>query len=363
MITLDNIHLLDDDEIHSFLSQSLNQLLKHQDLDATTMRAVMLAIMHGRCPDALMGAILIALRLKGESINEISVAADVMRQLADKVVLDDLTGVVDIVGTGGDGASLFNVSTAAAFVVASSGAIVAKHGNRGVSTKSGSSDLLQSAGVRLDLDNQQIHACLHEQQLGFLFAPNHHKAMKHAIGVRAQLKARTIFNVLGPLTNPAGVVNSVIGVFDKSLCHPLAQVLKNLGSRHVIVVHSTDGLDEFSLAGDNFVSELKDGVITDYIVRPDDVNLATQSLEGLTVSSPEDSLSLIKQALQGTSDDARIKKAQDIIAFNAGAAIYVAGKADSLRHGVELAKQLINHGQGYQKLQKFAAFTQSLKST
>lgn len=362
MITLDNIHQLGDDEINGFLSQSLNQLLQNQDLDTDTMRSVMLAIMHGRCPDALMGAILVALRIKGESIDEISAAASVMRQLADKVVLDDLTGMVDIVGTGGDGANLFNVSTAAAFVVASSGATVAKHGNRGVSTKSGSSDLLQAAGVCLDLDNEQIIACLNQQQLGFLFAPNHHKAMKHAIGVRAQLKARTIFNVLGPLTNPAGVVNSVIGVFDKSLCRPLAQALQKLGSRHVIVVHSADGLDEFSLAGDNFVSELKDGIISDHVVRPDDVGLITQSLDGLAVRSSDDSLNLIKQALQGTSDDARIKKAQDIIAFNAGAAIYVAGQADSLQHGVERAKQLINNGQGYQKLQDFAAFTQSLKA-
>lgn len=359
MITLDNIHTLSDEEIHGFLSQSLNTLLQGKDLDMPNMRSVMLIIMHGRCPDALMGAILVALRLKGESIDEITAAASVMRQLAHGISLPDLTHVVDIVGTGGDGANLFNISTAAAFVIAASGATVAKHGNRGVSTKSGSSDLLEKLGVRLDLDNEQVLSCINEQHLGFLFAPNHHKAMKYAIGVRAQLKARTIFNVLGPLTNPAGVVNSVIGVFDKSLCEPLAHVLKNLGSKHALVVHSADGLDEFSLAGDSFVSELKDGIIHSYHIHPNDVNLQAQNLDGLSVSSSTDSLELITQALSGKSDDARINKAQDIIAFNAGAAIYTAGLANTLKDGVQTAKDIIQSGTAYQKMQDFAKFTQS----
>lgn len=363
MITLDNIHTLSDEEIQLFLSKSLNTLLQGNNLDTDTMQAVMLAIMHGRCPDALMGAILVALRTKGESIDEITAAATVMRTLADGITLPDLTQVVDIVGTGGDGANLFNVSTAAAFVVASSGATVAKHGNRGVSTKSGSSDLLQTAGVRLDLNHDELVQCLEKQQLGFLFAPNHHKAMKHAIGVRSQLKARTIFNVLGPLTNPAGVINQVIGVFDRSLCEPLACVLNNLGSRHAIIVHSADGLDEFSIAGDNFASELKDGVVRSYVINPKDVGLIPQDLAGLGVGSSDDSLTLIKTALTGPSDDPIIQKAQAMIAFNAGAAIYVAGQAETLKDGVKLATTIIHDGLALQKMQAFTAFTQTLKAS
>lgn len=361
MITLDNIHTLSDEEIQLFLSKSLNTLLQGNNLDPSTMQAVMFAIMHGRCPDALMGAILVALRTKGESIDEITAAATVMRTLANGIALPDLTQVVDIVGTGGDGANLFNVSTAAAFVVASSGAIVAKHGNRGVSTKSGSSDLLQTAGVRLDLNHDELVQCLGKQHLGFLFAPNHHKAMKHAIGVRSQLKARTIFNVLGPLTNPAGVINQVIGVFDRSLCEPLACVLKNLGSRHAIIVHSADGLDEFSIAGDNFVSELKDGVVRSYVINPKDVGLNSQDLKGLEIDSSNDSLTLIKTALAGSSDDPIIQKAQAMIAFNAGAAIYVAGRANTFKDGVELATAIVHDGLALQKMQAFTAFTQALK--
>lgn len=362
MITVDNIHTLDDTEIQQFLSHALNILLQGQDLDALVMRSVMLAIMHGRCPDALMGAILVALRTKGESIDEITAAATVMKTLADGITLPSLTHVVDIVGTGGDGANLFNVSTAASFVIASSGAIVAKHGNRGVSTKSGSSDLLQTAGACLDLTHGELLQCLQTQHLGFLFAPNHHQAMKHAAGVRGQLKVRTIFNVLGPLTNPAGVINQVIGVFDAKLCNPLAHVLKNLGSHHAIVVHSADGLDEFSLAGQNFVSELKDGVVRDHIITPEDVDLTVQNLDGLGVSSSKDSLALIETALSGRSDDSLIQKAQSMIAFNAGAAIYVAGQATTLKHGVQIAKNIIDDGMARQKMKDFVQFTQAFKT-
>lgn len=362
MIGLDNINTLNDDDIGIFLSQALNILLQGKNLDGDIMRGVMITIMNGRCPDALMGAILVALRIKNESIDEITAAADVMRILANGVSVADLTHVVDIVGTGGDGANLFNVSTAAAFVVAASGAIVAKHGNRGVSTKSGSSDLLDALGVHLDLNNDQIQQCINEQHLGFLFAPNHHKAMRYAANVRKQLKTRTIFNVLGPLTNPAGVVNSVIGVFDKSLCQPLAHVLRNLGSKHALVVHSSDGLDELSIASDNFVSELKNGEIHSYTLSPSDVGICIQSLDGLGVSSSKDSLALIKQALAGQNDNPIIKKAQDIIALNAGAAIYVSGKASSLAQGVSIAKTTINHGLALSKMTQFAIFTQNLKN-
>lgn len=362
MITLDNIDNLSNDDIGNFLSQTLNILLQGNNLDGMTMQGVMLAIMHGRCPDALMAAILVALRIKGESIDEITAAATVMKELAHNLILDDLTHAVDIVGTGGDGASLFNISTAAAFVVSASGATVAKHGNRGVSTKSGSSDLLEALGVRLDLSCDEVTQCIHQQRLGFLFAPNHHKAMRYAIGVRQQLKTRTIFNILGPLTNPAGVINSVIGVFDQSLCEPLAYALRNLGSKHALVVHSSDGLDEFSVAGDNFVSELKDGIVTNYTLNPTEVGIKVQNLDGLVVSSSQDSLTLITQALSGISDNEYVKKAQDIIAFNAGVAIYAAGKAKTIHSGVKIAQNTIYGGLGLTKMQTFAKFTQSLKA-
>lgn len=357
MYTADDIMKFSDDEISSILTNALHKLLSNTDLNTDEMTAVMLIIMQGRCPDALMGAILVALRQKGESIDEIAACAKTMIELADTININD-DKAVDIVGTGGDGQNLFNISTAAAFVAAAAGVTIAKHGNRGVSTSSGSSDVLSMAGVKLDIDINHTRDGINELGVGFLFAPNHHPAMRHAVGVRRQLKVRTIFNVLGPLTNPALVKRAVIGVFDASLCEPLAQVLANLGYQHALVVHSSDGLDEYSIAGNTQVAELKDGQISTYHTAPTDVGIQIQSLQGLQVPSSKASLDIIQAALAGDSDDPIITKAQAIIAINAGAAIYVSGQADSHQAGVAKAFEVLASGQALDKLQAFAKFTQ-----
>lgn len=325
------------------------------------MREVMLLIMNGKCSEIMMSALLVALRVKRESVDEITAAAAVMRELSTKVEPTRTDYLVDIVGTGGDGSNLFNVSTASAMVASAAGARVAKHGNRSVSSKSGSSDLLDKAGIRLDLTPEQTLACIDEQNLGFLFAPNHHPAIRHAMPVRKGLGVRTLFNVLGPLTNPAGVPNAVIGVFDKHLCEPLAHVLKQLGDNHIMVVGSDDGLDEISLATSTQVAELKDGVVTSYSLTPEDVGIERLSLDGLQVATSADSLALIEQALSGKpSDDVTINKARDMIALNAGAAIYVSGRATNLANGVNMAQTILQTGKGLEKLESFAKFTQAL---
>ncbi len=352
------IAALDDASIHSILTTALARLLKHIDLTDSEMREVMIIIMQGRCPDALMGALLIALREKGESIGEISTCAAAMLELADTIDINT-DNVVDIVGTGGDGSNLFNISTASAFVAAAAGTTIAKHGNRGVSTSSGSSDLLTQAGVKLDIPVSKTKEAIETLGIGFLFAPNHHPAMRHAIGVRKLLKVRTIFNILGPLTSPAHVKRSVIGVFSPELCEPLAHVLHKLGSEHVLVVHSADGLDEFSIAAPNRVAELKDGQVRVYDVAPEDLGLASKTLHGLSVPSSAESLTIIKAALSAGEVDATIAKAREMIALNAGAAIYVSGLVDSHIAGVNQALEIIKSGAAWDKLQSFAAFTQA----
>lgn len=350
-----------EEQTQLLLTTALDRVLNTIDLSHDDMRAVMLTIMQGKCPDAMMGALLAGLRMKGESIEEITACAEVMRELALTVNLDNTPNLVDIVGTGGDGASLFNVSTASAMVMATAGCHVAKHGNGGVSTKSGSSDLLQKAGIHLTLNAEQIAECVKQQNIGFLFAPNHHIAMKYAVPIRRQLKARTIFNILGPLTNPAGVKNAVIGVFNPALCEPLAYVFKNLGANHIMVVSSMDNLDEFSIAGKSLVAELKHGEINVYECEPEDVGLVSQTLKGLTVQSSDESLALIEQTLADISQHPKsetVQKAVDMVALNAGAGIYVAGLADSHQAGVAIAKDIINSGKAWQKMQEFAKFTQ-----
>lgn len=359
---------LDEAQTQILLTTALDKLINHIDLPFIEMKAVMLAIMQGQCSDTMMGALLTALRMKGESIDEITAAATVMRSLAVCVDISDMPYQVDIVGTGGDGANLFNVSTAAAMVAATAGSYVAKHGNRGVSTNSGSSDLLEQAGISLNLSPEQTMQSIREQGVGFLFAPNHHTAMKHAIPVRRALKARTIFNILGPLTNPANVPNLVIGVFTPALCEPLAHVMKNLGAKHVMIVGSYDGLDEISLATKTQVAELKNGEITVYQLEPEDVGIESQTLKGLTVQSSAQSLALITAAftpnIENDSADWQgkqaisLQKARDMIALNAGAAIYVSGRADSLGAGVSMAETVIRNGSALQKMQNLATFSQ-----
>lgn len=359
--TPEHITELSEEQVHKLLTSALDRILQRIDLTFDEMREVMLIIMQGRCNDALMGAILTGLRMKGESIDEITAAASAMRNLAANIEPKGCDYLVDIVGTGGDGANLFNVSTASALVTAAAGAQVAKHGNRGVSTKSGSSDLLEQAGISLALNPAQALKCIEDEGIGFLFAPNHHSAMRYANPVRRALKARTIFNILGPLTNPAGVPNLVIGVFTAQLCEPLAKVMKNLGAEHVMVVGAKDGLDEISLATSTTVAELKDGEITVYEMMPEDAGVESQTLIGLDVDSPEQSLELIKAALSGEeTHDRSVIKARDMIALNAGAAIYTAGLASNYPNGVSRAQKVIQNGSALTKLNSLAAYTQQL---
>jgi len=288
--------------------------------------------------------------MKGETIEEITASAKVMRSLATVVEISPTNHLVDTCGTGGDGLGLFNISTASAFVVAAAGGQVAKHGNRSISSKSGSADVLESAGVNLAVSPEVIGRCVDEIGVGFMFAPAHHSAMKHAIGPRKELAVRTIFNVLGPLTNPAKAPNQVMGVYDKNLVEPIANVLKSLGSRHVMVVHSKDGLDELSIADDTYVAELKDGVVSTYTVNPTDVGLSLGSLNDIAAAGADDSLAMIKDAFAGKEGAAK-----DIVALNAGAAIYVSGLADSLKTGVEKANQILSNGGAQSKLEEYAA--------
>ena len=342
------------------IQQALSNITKNIHLTQPQMEEVMRIIMQGQATDAQIGALMMGLRLKGESIDEITAAARIMREFAIKIDVSDLPYLVDIVGTGGDGQNLFNVSTAASFVISAAGGHVAKHGNRGVSSHSGSSDLLEQAGIQLDLDMQQIERCIREMGLGFLYAPNHHKAMKYAVGPRKELGFRSIFNLLGPLTNPAGVKRFVIGVFSSELCHPIAEVMKQLGAEHVMVVHSKDGLDEISLASQSYVSELKDGEIQDWIIQPEDVNIESQTLTGLNVQSSAESLALIKKALS-KNKDAQAEKAAHMVALNAGAGIYVAGLTNSYAQGVALAHDIIYGGQAIEKMSVLSEFSKTLK--
>jgi anthranilate phosphoribosyltransferase len=338
------------------IKKALNQLVNRIDLSTEEMIAVMREIMTGGATPAQIGGFLVALRMKGETIDEITGAATVMRELATPVVID-LPYLVDTCGTGGDGANLFNVSTAGAFVVAAAGGKVAKHGNRSISSSTGSADVLEAAGINLNITPEQVARCVKEIGVGFMFAPAHHSAMKHAIGPRKELALRTIFNMLGPMTNPAKVKRQVIGVFNGELCKPMAEVLKRLGSEHVMVVHAKDGLDEISLATETRVAELKNGQVTEYYLKPEDFGIASQSLIGLTVSSAQESLIIIKDALGKRSNDAA-KKAADIIALNAGAAIYVSGVAPDLAHGIEMAQDAVASGLAGEKINELAAFTQ-----
>ncbi|UVE17375.1 anthranilate phosphoribosyltransferase [Pseudomonas sp. LS44] len=339
------------------IKEALNRVVNQLDLSTAEMQDVMREIMTGQCTDAQIGAFLMGMRMKSETIDEITGAVSVMRELALPVKLNSLDHVVDVVGTGGDGANIFNVSSAAAFVVAAAGGKVAKHGNRAVSGKSGSADVLEAAGIYLELTGEQVKRCIEGVGVGFMFAQTHHKAMRYAAGPRRELGLRTLFNMLGPLTNPAGVKHQVVGVFSQELCRPLAEVLKRLGSKHVLVVHSRDGLDEFSLAAATHVAELQDGEIREYEVRPEELGLHSQTLMGLEVDSPQQSLELIRDALGRRKTEAG-KKAGDLIVLNAGAALYAADLATSLHEGVHLAHDALCTGLAREKLDELASFTE-----
>ncbi len=337
------------------MKEALNRIASNLDLSREEMKQVMAIVMNGEATDAQIGGFLMGLRLKSETIDEITGATEVMRELATSVSVK-AKPLVDIVGTGGDGANLFNVSSAASFVVAAAGGYVAKHGNRAVSSKSGSADLLEKAGINITITSEQVARCVEQIGVGFMFAPAHHGAMKNAIGPRKELGIRTIFNILGPMTNPAGVKRQLIGVFSRELCLPMAQVLQRLGSEHIMVVHSKDGLDEISLASATHVAELKDGEIREYDITPEELGVKSQSLVGLSVDTVEESLKLIHAAF-GRGHDDMAEKARDLIALNAGAAIYIAGLADSLAHGVDMAQDAIGSGLAAGKMSELADFS------
>jgi len=340
------------------IRQALALVADRRDLSLEDMQAVMGQIMNGEATDAQIGAFLMGLRLKGETVDEITGAVMVMRELASGVDVSGET-LVDIVGTGGDGANLFNVSTAASFVVAAGGGRVAKHGNRSVSSSSGSADLLETAGVTLGLEPQQVADCVDKVGIGFMFAPAHHSAMRHAIGPRKELGVRTIFNILGPMTNPAGVKRLLIGVYDAALCRPVAEVLNRLGAEHVMVVHSEDGLDEISAAAVSHVAEAKNGVVNEYDISPEDLGQVRTSLEGLEVAGADESLDLIRAALSGAPGD-KAERARRVVALNAGAALYVAGLAANLTEGVEAAGRLLESGKPWAKIEALVDYTAGL---
>ena len=334
--------------------QALERVIEHREIFRDEMTALMRQIMTGEVSPTLIAAILIGLRVKKETVGEIAAAALVMRELSMKVPVDGTATLVDTCGTGGDGAHTFNISTASMFVAAAAGARVAKHGGRASSSQSGSADVLEALGVTLNLTPAQVSQCIEQVGVGFMFAPNHHSAMKHAAPVRRELGVRTMFNILGPLTNPAGAANQVMGVFHADLVGILARVLKELGSRNVMVVHGRDGLDELSICGDTFVGELRDGEVKEYTVHPSDVGLAVHALDTLRVADVQASRDMLLAALDGTHPPAR-----DIVLLNAGASLYVSGVADSLRDGVDRAREAIESGAARQRLDQLVELSRS----
>jgi len=340
------------------IKQAIATVIDGRHLDGEEMTAVMRAIMGGTATPAQIAGFLVAMRMKGETVTEIAAAAAVMRELASGVDLSGLPHTLDIVGTGGDASGTFNISTAAMFVAAAAGCHVAKHGNRSVSSKSGSADVLEAAGVRLGLTPDRVARCVREVGVGFMFAPAHHGAMKYAIGPRKELSVRTIFNLLGSLTNPAGVPNQLLGVFRAELLEPLAQVLQRLGSRHLMVVHSRDGLDEISIGDETQVAELKDGEIRCFSITPEEFGIPRASRDAIRVEGPQASLAMLRDVLEDRSGPAR-----DIVVLNAGAAIYVAGVAANLAEGVQAADAAIRSGEARDRLERLVALTQGFEQT
>lgn len=336
------------------MTTAIARIIDRQDLDTEQMTSVMRLIMTGQATPAQVGGFLIGLRMKGESIDEIAAAAGVMRELATAVPVSG-DHLVDTCGTGGDGSSTFNISTASALVTAAAGAQVAKHGNRSVSSSCGSADVLEAAGVNLDLGADQVAECIRRIGVGFLFAPKHHSAMKHAIGPRKEMGVRTLFNLLGPLTNPAEAPNQVLGVFSKGWVEPLARVLARLGSRHVMVVHAEDGLDEISTGALTYISELRNGEINCYEISPEQFGMQRADVSALSVDDAAQSLRLIQQVF-----DNQPGAALDIVCLNAGAAIYVAGVADSLQDGIDAARAAIASGDASRKLQQLVDVSREL---
>ena len=332
--------------------EALQRITAHQEIMHDDMVSLMRQIMQGDISPVLIAAIITGLRVKKETVGEITAAAQVMREFASKVAVPDHTHLVDTCGTGGDSLHTFNISTAAAFVAAAAGARVAKHGGRSVSSKSGSADVLEALGVNLNQTPQQVAQSVDEIGVGFMFAPNYHAAMKHAAPVRRELGIKTLFNILGPLTNPASAKRQVLGVFNADLVKTLALVLQRLGSEHVLIVHGNDGLDEITIAGETSIGELKNGQVNVYTVRPEDFNLKTSAIEAIQVTDSADAKTMLLSVLENTTGPAR-----DIVLMNAGAAIYAAGIADTLEQGIKAALRAIESGAALKKLHDLVEFT------
>lgn len=334
--------------------QALQRCIEHRELFHDEMTAMMRLIMSGEMPPALVAGLLVALRTKKETVGEIAAAAQVMREFATPVHVEDRKNLVDVVGTGGDGAHTFNISTAAMFVAAAAGAKIAKHGNRSVSSKSGSADILESLGVKLSLSPEQVAKCISEVGAGFMFAPNHHPAMKNVVPIRKDLGVRTIFNILGPLTNPADAKRILMGVFHADLVGIQARVLQAMGMDHALVVYGRDGLDEISLEGPTLVGELKDGQVREYEIHPMDFGLSTAPTNSFKVANAEESKTIVLDVLNKKSG-----AASDIVCLNAGAVLYVADVAPSIASGIQMAQAAIASGAARQKLDQFVAATQN----
>lgn len=338
-------------------AQTLTRLLDRHDLTFAEMSELMQHIMAGQLTHAQIAAVLVALRVKGETVSEIAAAAAVMRELSSKVSVKNTGHLIDTCGTGGDGAQTFNVSTASALVAAAAGAHVAKHGGRSVSSTCGSADVLEKLGVNVNLAAEQVAQCVDKIGIGFMFAPHHHSAMKHTAPVRRELGVRTLFNLLGPLTNPAGAQNQVLGVFHQSLTAKLAQVLASLGSRHVLVVHGADGMDEISISEGTYIAELKDGKVSEYTVHPDLFGLPSAPVSMLRVANIDEAC----EKLLGVLND-EVGAPRDIVQLNAGAAIYVAGLAATLKEGVATADRVIASGAARGKLDQLITLSNSFKA-
>jgi anthranilate phosphoribosyltransferase len=338
-------------------TEALTRVIEHREIFHDEMLALMRRIMSGEMSPVMIAAFAIGLRVKKETIGEIAAAAQVMREFATPVIVADRSRLVDIVGTGGDSSHTFNISTASTFVAAAAGARVAKHGGRSVSSTSGSADVLEALGAYITLTPEQVASCLAETGIGFMFAPNHHASMKHAAPVRKELGVRTIFNILGPLTNPANAPNQLMGVFHPDLVGIQVRVLQRLGSEHVLVVYGMNGMDEVSLSGETLVGELKNGEVREYVVHPSDFGLPVYDSRVLKVANREESVRCIQRALANEEGPVR-----DIVLLNAGAALYAAGVAGSIAEGVKLAREAVASGAAQAKLGQFVAMTNKLRT-
>ena len=338
--------------------QALNRIIDHQEIQHDDMLLLMRQIMQGEVSPILISAIVTGLRVKQETIGEITAAAKVMREFATPVNVADSRHLIDTCGTGGDAAHTFNISTASAFVSAAAGVRVAKHGGRSVSSKSGSADVLESLGVNLNQTPEQVADSISKIGVGFMFAPNYHSAMKHAAPVRRELGIKTIFNILGPLTNPANAQNQVLGVFDAKLVSVLAHVLHQLGSEHVMVVNGMDGLDEITISGETRVGELKHGKVTEYTIRPEGFGLQAAPITAIQVSDSDQAKAMLTGVLENKKGPAR-----DVVLLNAGAAVYVSGIATTLEQGVQAAQRAVESGAALQKLHELVAFSNQRPAT